>query len=398
MLKNLKIFSVVAVAVLATACNRAGDFSIPVHLTEPPPVAAPVTGALASPATPGPASTLIEVAPGTYCPKTVLDSVKGRVAVWAKPGAHPYAGTPEKAIKGFQGVPAEVKRAWLEQVKSSSGRPYAFLQGDVACEMWYTGEKNGVPQDYNWRNVRVGSWVNALDAKNGAGVYETVHNGFIWRLKRPDVCDNWTYDIVKAKVAEVAPPPATSAPKAVAYTGMYNLYVQMIQLETIPTDPSGPGSLDGKSLAQRVEEIRSRESEETYAEEFGAISRDFHSVFLDLLEKGVIKGVPQKVEAKIAHPGNSNAWSPVAIEPSKRFPGRTHWWKEISRNDAAQEKSWYGVAEVTSPGCTVYYPRRGDLRTLQNPKQGAASELALSARRKAATGMNLWVIMKCSPR
>lgn len=305
-------------------------------------------------------------------------------SVWESPGAHPYGGSSEYALHVLSkkcGVPDTVHQKWSALISEGNPSVEQLIPGTKFSGMMWSSK----PDVHRlWSNVVMGDWNESYD--RNADVYRVLHEGRVWVLVRPHICDNWAFYSTSSNDSNSS----TDVEEEVSDEGPFNLYVQFLEKDSIP-----------QRVLLQMEEIMPQESDETWAFANGSVSRNLGNSLRDSMNKSVVKGIDRMVSAEITH--LESEWQQKTINPSTRFPGRTYWYQEIPRVSAKASGSWYGVRNIQAEGCVVFYPSKnmhGELHTLVNPKKGALSELAQSASRDwpddgNTPAMALYVVLDC---
>ncbi len=332
-------------------------------------------------------SVMVSIGDGYFCP---TKEVKGkRENVWKRPGAHPYSGTVGLAIGLFKNVPKEVRTAWQKNVAVNTFTKRTLKEGERSCGMFYTVD--GIKGSYHkiWRNVKNGAWVNEENAKNGANVTSVEHGGYIWDLVIPDICANVSYVARKVATMSVAPVVKSATLSKKTLKGGPNFLTQVLfwEWDSIPVD-----------LQNKIKEVNSTESNESYAVANGSVSRDLNNDLITSWKNGKATTVTVPITALVKYPG-SNDWEQITAGP-KDHPdenGLVYWEKEISRAGATVPNSQFFVKMSSQRGCKVIYPRKSNdgrlLSTRVNPK-GTHGELAsIALRGDKAIALN--VVMDC---
>ncbi|MCW9054598.1 MAG: hypothetical protein OQJ98_01285 [Candidatus Pacebacteria bacterium] len=330
---------------------------------------------------------------GFSCPTSAVQGE--RLRKWARPGAHPYAGTLGQAIGLFRDVPKEVRASWQEDFKMNKLTTRPLSEGERFCGMFYTIDGKKGPYHRVWPNVRTGAWVNEPNANNGARVVTATYGGYEWDLVIPDICDNVSY--VARKMPTPVPHNTQSVKQSVSPMPIplaklaedpFFIRVNYWEWDSIPED-----------LQKKIMKIVEYEGNETYAEEDGAVSRDLYDDLVASWKEGGATTVTVPTSASISYPGSNGVESILSKQGDHaKFSDLVYWEKYISRSLASELESQVLLSRVSAEGCTVVYPTEKmeyTISTRLNTKPKAPGELALLARNPKEVGANMNVVLDC---
>lgn len=159
---------------------------------------------------------------------------RSNVVVWEHPGADPYAASDDEAVtklpgallamnatltaKDLQGIPESARAKLIAAVAASpQGQDVIYITADMTlgAMMWK-------PTDVVKLNVTLPELPIVFEKRDGmylsarARVWRVEDGGHVYVLYLPDICRNWSVDVVKA----TPPPPPPELCAEIVVTGL----------------------------------------------------------------------------------------------------------------------------------------------------------------------------------